>query len=169
MGTTTARCTRTSDRMSSPLSRGAAVSALALAALAALSAQAQERLERDGIALYWGLVPEAIVSQQHAISELHGGRPPGGGKVNHLVLALFDAKTGQRIEGAVVRAQLSEPGVVDGAPRYVPPMPINGVNSYGQLFGMVHDGPYRFRISVQVPGRLQETEFTIQAAPQLGR
>lgn len=155
--------------MSSPFMRGAAVSVLTLAAAASFSAQAQERLERDGIALYWGLVPAAIVSQQHAVSELHGGRPPGGGKVNHLVIALFDAKTGQRIEGAVIRAQLSEPGVVDSAARYVPPMPINGVTSYGQLFGMVHDGPYRFRISVQVPGRPQETEFAIQAMPQLGR
>lgn len=126
-------------------------------------------MEREGLVLYWGLVPEAIVSQQHAISELHGGRPAGGGKVNHLVLALFDARTGKRIDDAVIRAQLSEPGIVDSAPKYVPQMPINGLNSYGQLFGMVHDGPYRFRISVLAPGYPRETEFVIQAAPQLGR
>lgn len=146
-----------------------AASVLALFAVAAPTAQAQQRAERDGLVLYWGLVPEAIVSQQHAASELHGGRPPGGGKVNHLVLALFDAKTGQRIDDAVIRAQLSEPGIEDGAPKYVPPMPINGVGSYGQLFGMVHEGAYRFRISVQVQGRAQEAVFTVQAAPLLGR
>lgn len=164
----TARCTRTSSAPATHSGRAAWL-LFALAAVASASAQVQERMERAGLVLYWGLVPEAIVSQQHAIPELHGGRPAGGGKVNHLVLALFDARTGQRIEGAVIRAQLSEPGVVDGPPKYVPPMPINGVNSYGQLFGMVHEGPYRFRISVQVPGQAQETEFMIQAAPQLGR
>lgn len=167
---TTAGCTRTSDaHMGLLASRAAAACVLSFAAMGAFSAHAQERVEREGLVLYWGLVPEAIVSQQHALSELHGGRPLGGGKVNHLVLALFDAKAGKRIDDAVIRAQLSEPGIVDGPPKYVPAMPINGVSSYGQLFGMVHDGPYRFRISVQVPGRPQETEFAIQAAPQLGR
>ena len=129
---------------------------------------AEERAERDGVVLYWGLVPEAIVSQQHAIDELHGGRPRGGGKINHLVVALFDAKTGRRIDDAIVRAQLSESGIVDEAPKYLPPMPVNGVSSYGQLFGMVHDGPYRFHVWVKLPDRPAEIEFRINAATQLG-
>lgn len=108
---------------------------------AAAGVSAQERLERDGIVLYWGVVPAAIVSQQHALSELHGRAPVGGGKVNHLVVALFDAKSGLRIEDAIVRAQLSEPGIVQEPAKYLPPMPINGVGSYGQLFGMVYGGP----------------------------
>lgn len=165
-----ARCTRADDK-GAPIgvSRRVALSLMALSGFAGSPVRAEERMERDGIVLYWGLVPGAIVSQQHAIEELHGGRPPGGGKVYHLVLALFDGATGQRIDDAVVRAQLSEPGVVDGPPRYVPPMPVNGVGSYGQLFGMVHDGPYRFRIAVQVQGRPGETRFDITASPQLAR
>ncbi|SCK20689.1 hypothetical protein VAR608DRAFT_1539 [Variovorax sp. HW608] len=129
--------------------------------------RAQQRVERDGVAVYWGLVPEAIVSQQHAIEELHGGPPPGGGKINHLVLAVFDAKTGRRIDDAIIRAQLVEPGIVDQPPRYLPPMPVNGVGSYGQLFGMVYDGPYRFRVWVKLPERPAEIEFTIDAVSQL--
>lgn len=132
-----------------------------------LVAAAQERQERAGVVLYWGLVPAAIVSQQHAVEELHGGRPPGGGKINHLVLALFDAKSGRRIDDAVIRAQLTEPGIVDPPPRYVPPMPMNGVSSYGQLFGMVYEGPYRFRIFVKLPDRRDEIEFSVGASPQL--
>lgn len=134
---------------------------------ACMGASAQGRIERDGVVLYLGLVPEAIVSQQHAIGELHGGRPPGGGKINHLVLALFDARSGSRIDNAVVRAQLSESGVVDGPPKYVPPMPVNGVGSYGQLFGMVGDGPYRFRILVKPNDRKDEIEFNVIAPAQL--
>jgi hypothetical protein len=134
---------------------------------ACLGAAAQERLERGGVVLYFGLVPEAIVSQQHAISELHGGRPAGGGKINHLVLVLFDAKTGRRIDDAVVRAQLSETGIVDEPFKYVVPMPVNGVGSYGQLFGMVHDGPYRFKILVKPPASQNEIEFNVTASIQL--
>jgi hypothetical protein len=134
--------------------------------LAGPPVQAQERLEREGIVLYWGLMPEAIVSRQHPIEDLHGGRPAGGGRINHLVLALFDAKTGRRIEDAVIRAQLTESGIVDAPARYVPPMPIGGVGSYGQLFGMVHGGPYHFRILVHLQDRPQDVEFTIDAVPQ---
>lgn len=136
-------------------------------ALAVCSSQAQGRVERGGVVLYWGLVPSAVVSQQHAINELHGGLPPGGGKINHLVVALFDAKSERRIENAIVRAQLSESGIVDGPVKYLPPMTVNGEASYGQLFGMVHDGPYRFHLFVKVPDRPDEIEFDIQAAPQL--
>lgn len=134
---------------------------------ASLGAAAQGRLERDGVVLYFGLVPEAIVSQQHPISELHGGRPAGGGKINHLVLAVFDAASGRRIEDAVIRAQLSESGIVDEAPKYVPAMPMNGVGSYGQLFGMVRDGPYRFRILVRVQDQGNEVEFNFTTGAQL--
>jgi len=98
---------------------------------------------------------------------MHGGRPPGGGKVNHLVLALFEAKSGRRIVDAVIRAQLSEPGIVDPPARYVPPMAVNGVASYGQLFGMVYGGPYRFRIFVKLPDRPDEIEFSLSASAQL--
>lgn len=130
--------------------------------------RAQERLEREGVVLYWGLVPSAVASRQHAEEELHGGRPPGGGKVNHLVVAVFDAKTAARIENAVIRAELSEPGIVEGPAKYLPPMSVNGQASYGQLFGMVYNGPYRFRVYVKLPDRPREIEFEIRATTQLG-
>lgn len=145
---------------------GLALAATLIACFATVS-NAQQRVEREGVVLFWGLVPSAVVSQQHAEEELHGGRPPGGGRINHLVVALFDAGTGARIENAVVRAQLSEPGIVDAPARYLPPMLVNGQGSYGQLFGMVYKGPYRFRVLVKLPDRPGEIEFGIQAVAQL--
>ena len=83
--------------------------AMILLALGPALARAQARLEREGVVLYWGLVPAAVVSQKHALEEMHGVVPRDGGQNHHLVVALF-ARDGARIADAVVRAQLSEIG-----------------------------------------------------------
>lgn len=149
-----------------PLSRrlarlGAASLLCAIPALAS----AQSRLEQGGVVLYWGLVPAAVVSQQHALDDMHGGRPVGGGTVNHLVVALFDAKTGSRIDNAVVQAQLSEPGIVDSPPKYLTPMPVNGQASYGQLFGMTGNRSYNFRVTVQLPQAPRTIVYNVSGVP----
>lgn len=135
--------------------------ALALLSLGPSASFAQPRLEREGVVLYWGLVPAAIVSQKHALDEMHGVVPKGG-QVHHLVVALFDTK-GNRIDDAVVRAQLREVGIVDSPPKYLTPMPVAGQASYGQLFSAAKDGPYRFRIFVKLPGRAADIEFAVSA------
>ena len=74
-------------------SKLAALLALVLFALAPslALALAQARQERDGVVLYWGLVPAEVVSQQHAQDAMHGGAPKSGGQLHHLVVALFTA------------------------------------------------------------------------------
>jgi len=138
--------------------------ALTLLALVPAIAIAQARLEREGVVLYWGLVPAAIVSQKHALEDMHGVVPKDGGQVHHMVVALFNADS-KRIEDAVVRAQLSETGIVDAPPKYLTPMSIDGQASYGQLFSTVRSGsgPYRFRVLVKLPGRPAEIEFAVSA------
>jgi len=124
----------------------------------------QSQLDREGVTIFWGLVPAAVVSDKHALDQLHGGVPKGGGQVHHLVVALFDSATGSRIESAVVRAQLSEIGVVDAPAKYLPPMVIDGRMSFGQLFGVAKEGPYRFRIFVKLADRAREIEYPISMA-----
>ncbi|MFN3545496.1 MAG: hypothetical protein ACK4UX_11675 [Thiobacillus sp.] len=126
-------------------------------------ALAQSRLERSGITLYWGLVPAAVVAEKHDLAELHGGPPKGGGQVHHLVVALYDSASGRRIEDAVVRAQISESGIVDEPAKYLVPMKVNELASYGQMFGVAKYGPYRFRLWVRLPGRGDEIEFRFDA------
>ena len=133
-----------------------------LLALAASVASAQSRQEREGVLLYWGLVPAAVVSQRHALEEMHGVVPRDGGQNHHLVVALF-RRDGTRIADAVVRAQLSEVGIVDAPPKYLTPMVIDGQASYGQLFSTAKDGPYRFRTWVKLSDRSSEIEFAISA------
>lgn len=126
-------------------------------------AMAQARLDKEGVVIYWGLVPAAVVSERHALDEMHGGRPGGGGQLHHLVIAVYDSASGRRIDNAVLRAQLSESGLVDEAPRYLTPMSIDGQMSYGQIFSVAKAGPYRFRVWVRPPGRATEIEFAISA------
>ncbi len=137
--------------------------AFALAVLAVQPAAAQAWLERDGVVMYWGLVPAAILSEKHSPEEMHGIVPKNGGQVHHLVVALFDAARGQRIADAVVRAQLSEVGIVDAPPKYLTPMIVNGLASYGQLFWTAKEGPYQFRIFVRLAQRPGEVELAVSA------
>lgn len=135
---------------------------LALIAFGPSVAQAQMRLEREGVVLYWGLVPAAVVSEKHALEDMHGVVPQDGGQVHHLVVALFDAD-GKRIEDAVVRAQISETGIVDAPPKYLTPMRIDGQMSYGQVFSTAKSGPYRLHLLVKLSNRAAEIEFAVSA------
>ena len=143
--------------------RFAATTWLLLLATMLSPALAQSRLERSGITLYWGFVPAAVVAEKHALAELHGGPPKGGGQVHHLVVALYDSASGRRIEDAVVRAQISETGIVDEPAKYLVPMKVNDQATYGQVFGVAKDGPYRLRLWVRPPSRTEEIEFTFEA------
>lgn len=141
---------------------GLAAALLSLLLWSAPSA-AQSRIDRSGVTLYWGLVPAAVFAQKHDLEEMHGGPPRTGGQVHHLVVALFDTATGRRIDDAIVRAQLSESGIVDEAPKYLTPMKINDQMSYGQVFGVARDGPYRFKVWVRLAQRQDDIEFAFSA------
>ena len=133
-----------------------------LLAIAPAPALAQAHQVREGVTMYWGLVPAAVVAEKHALEEMHGVAPRGSGQNHHLVIALFDAH-GKRIVDAVVQAQLHEVGIVDAPRKYLTPMVIDGQASYGQLFPTVKDGPYRFRILVKLPDRAADIEFAVSA------
>ncbi len=146
--------------MSSVLKTAVALIA-ALLPFALALAQPQARVERDGVVLYWGLVPAAVVSEKHALQEMHGVVPPTG-ETHHLVIALF-RRDGKRVADAVVRAQLSETSVVDAPPKYLTPMVIDGQATYGQVFSVAKRGPYRFRLWVKLPERADEIGYAISA------
>jgi len=141
------------------IARCCAVGLLAVTGVVALG---QSQMEKEGIVIHWGVMP---VGDQHGLEHLYGGKPVGGGKVNHLVVAVADSKTGKRIDNAVVRAQLKEPGIVDGPPKYLPLITGEDQPSYGQLFGMVESAPYRFTVTVRLPDRSKEIVYQISATP----
>jgi len=87
--------------------------------------------------------------------EMHGGVPPGNYRY-HVVVAIFDAKTGLRISNAQVRARVSETGQA-GPRKKLEPMLIQGTVAYGDYFTMPTPGPYKVEIEIVQPGATTPT------------
>ena len=64
---------------------------LVLLWLAPWQVSAQARMERDGVTLYWGLVPGAVLEDKHALADLHGGARGDGGSRGAIVRPRRDA------------------------------------------------------------------------------
>lgn len=117
-----------------------AVLALCGALLAACEGNAgmpRDEQTVDGITIYLGVVPAEIV-QGHPVTPgdvqaLHGGTP-GSRNSHHVVVALFDAKTGARITDARVGAGFGRRVREHQPLRDLEPMEINGKMSYGGFF-----------------------------------
>lgn len=105
----------------------------------------------DGVAIYFGILPAELVRGHppaHPESGMHGGVPVGE---NHLTVALFDDKTGERIADAQVTATITGPKGFK-LEKKLEPMVIAGAASYGHYFAMPGPGPYRIALSIRTPG-----------------
>ena len=105
----------------------------------------------DGVAVYFGIVPAELVRghpPEHPEGQMHGGVPVGE---NHIMVALFDDKTGERITRAEITATITGPGNFK-AEKKLEPMIIAGAASYGNYFAMPGSGPYRIALRIRMPG-----------------
>lgn len=139
----------------------AVVLLLAGAAVAAAT-PATQPLTVDGIKIYVGVLPAAMISghpPEHPETAMHGGSP-GGKHQFHILVALFDAASGARIAGAQVRARVAELGLA-GTERALEPMVIAGTESYGGYFRLDGDNPLRIALEIRRPGekRVTRAEF----------
>jgi hypothetical protein len=116
-----------------------------------------------GYAIYIGILPAQIVqghSREHPEGKMHGGAPSGRHQY-HVVVAVFDASSGARVDDAQVAARVGEPGLAPVEKR-LEPMPVAGAMSYGNYFPMAAPGPYRIDVRVVRPGagKTVEAAFT---------
>ncbi len=116
----------------------------------------------DGMAIYLGVLPAAMISghpPQHPEAVMHGGIPRGKHRF-HVLVALFDAASGARIAGAQIEAQVAEIGFA-GTRRRLEPMVIAGTESYGGYFRLDGDNPFRVTLEIRRPGdqRVTHAEF----------
>src|SRR3990172_12939474 len=104
---------------------------LVLALGPAIAADPAQHRIADGIAVYLGVLPAEMIQghgKAHAESGMHGG-PRAGEHVYHVMVALFESDTGERIGDAEVRARVSELGLA-GSEMPLEPMSIAGTVTY---------------------------------------
>lgn len=143
---------------------------LALAILAIFGFAMSVRADSDtnskvvgNVAVYMGMLPVEMIrgySPRTTEGSMHGGKPKGRDGY-HIVVALFDAKSGTRITHANIRARVSEIGYT-GEEKALQPMEIAGTETYGNYFSMVGDGPFRIPLVIRVPGEKHPIELQFE-------
>ena len=124
---------------------------VSLALPAAVHAQVLDPFQKvDGLAMYLGVMPAQIVRGHptgHTEAAMHGG-PPHDPDTYHLVVALFDATSGTRIEDADVSAAVSGLGHVGMQRIRLEPMSIAATVTYGGFVRMPTRDRYTIGLEV---------------------
>lgn len=136
---------------------------LALWALASVAAGTGMRQIAGDIVVYFGVLPADMIRghpPEHPESDMHGGVPPGE---SHLMVALFERASSQRIADAEVWATVSGEGM-DRMRKPLEPMTIAGARTFGNYFMLLGPGPYRIDVEIRRPGASQPVRATFRWA-----
>ncbi len=110
----------------------------------------------DGIAIYLGVIPSAMIARGYAMSApehmMHGGPPPKGVHYHHVMVALYDNSTGKRITDAKVTATVRPLGL-GGTTKAMAPFMLAGAMTYCNYFDMPENGVYRIDLQIERPGK----------------
>jgi hypothetical protein len=150
----------------------AIATALVVGLLAAAPASANEDENykvSEGLGVYLGVMPAGIVKghpESHPEATMHGGVPSGRHEY-HLIIAVFDAATGARVENAKVTATVSGLGHVGENSLQLESMEIAGTVTYGGFVDLPGTDRYDIRVETSVPGRSPaRVDFTYQHLAQ---
>lgn len=116
---------------------------------------------KAGLEAYVGVIA-AEITKGHASTKgpgpMHGGVPRGEHQY-HVVAAIFDANSGERVSEAKVTAQVSGIGLA-GPIKPLEPMQIAGTITYGGYFNLPGADLYTIVLSIQRPGASQPVTLT---------
>ena len=115
----------------------------------ARSEEPAQRITSHGLTVYFGMVPAAI-AEGIAGSSLHGVQPTAAHS-QHLIVAIFNSVTGERVTDVTVTAKVTLPGF-EPPEKPLEPMKIADTVTYGNLFDLSRPGIYRIRLSVSRTG-----------------
>lgn len=107
----------------------------------------------EGVAIYVKLIPSKALQGQPetpAGNRMHGGVPPGD-HVYHVIVDLFDERTGKRITNAEITAQILERGATGRLKRLEAMRPEERL-AYANYFDLPGVGPYQVRLTIRRPG-----------------
>lgn len=115
------------------------------------------------VLIYVGVLPAPIVRGHpatHSEASMHGGVPSRSDQY-HVVIALFDAKSYQRISKAEVSARVSEVGMASENKK-LEPMTIADTITYGNYFRMAGRGPFEIALAIKLPGSSEVIKATFE-------
>lgn len=138
------------------------------AALGAASATAGEDDNYkvvEGLGIYLGVVPAAIVrghAPEHpGETAMHGGVPTGPHDF-HVIVAIFD-EAGNRVENAEVTAMVSGLGHVGATTVALEPMTVANTVTYGNFVTLPAGNRYDIVLTIRIPGRsVAKATFTYE-------
>ena len=113
---------------------------------AALAEHLGERYHMvDGLDVYLGIAPVDQVKN-------HPGELPKGKNLHHILVAVFDRSTGQRVDKALVEGRVSALGLV-GRKREMGATKIAGAVSYCNYFALIAGQTFELSFSIRLPGQ----------------
>jgi hypothetical protein len=117
----------------------------------------------DGLTVYLGVVPAAVTrghAPQHTESTMHGGAAARRSIHDvHLLVAVFNSASGQRLRNVKVTARIHGAGRNLGT---VPltPMTVNGALTYGGYAKLGWEEDVMILVDIRRPGRTPRTSTT---------
>ena len=137
------------------------VAGLMVLSVGALASDTRAAETVDGVTIYLGVVPAAVVRghhpPDHPEAEMHGGVPDNG---YHVMIALFDETTGDRITDAEVEATVSGEGMAE-ARKDLDAMVIADAETYGNYFDLTGSGPYDIDLKIRMPDEDRKVRATL--------
>lgn len=129
---------------------------------AAFAADSSDYRVVDGLAIYYATVPAEVIrghTKGHPEAVMHGGVPKGK-HVHHVMVALFDGESLERITDAQITATVAEPGLA-GRQKRLEPFTVADALTYGNYFEFSKLATYTIDIEVRRPGssRVVKTRF----------
>lgn len=116
----------------------------------------QTSVSVDGIRAYLGVVPAELIAEHAAgnATMVHAGESASASGAHHLLVALYDSTTGQRITDAIKAVVTPQGGVSSEKP--LQPMRVAGALTYGNYFLMPATGPYEIAVTVHRPSAARD-------------
>lgn len=137
--------------------------ALTIVPAAVFAHVSNETQSAAGLKVDLGIVPAETIRarpEEYAEWKMHGG-VPSGRSMYHVMVAIFDAKTGQRITDAQVRARVEEVGLTS-EDKKLESMQVANAVTYGNFFRMAGQGTFRITVQIRRPGTTRAVELQFE-------
>lgn len=118
----------------------------------------------DGVAIYLGMVPAAVMRQNPDIYPAHEpSKIPSSKHVHHVMLALFDDPGGERITDAIVTARVA-PLALAGPTKTLDPTVVAGALTYCNFFRISPSDTTVIQVEIRRPDvlRMIQARFVIE-------